>query len=750
MGAQATPSFAESLKQAASPEAETLRSRHPRTGLLWSDLATALIAGLLYALIVIGPAPLNPRNVDWVTVDPAYHYVGWELWRQDPHVHWPLTYTDRLGYSKGESIALVDLNPLLAVLLRPLSPLLGEPFQYFGLEVVLACALQFFFAFRIFRLVLETNALGIALCSIFFLLAPTLNYRLMQHYSLSNQWLLLAALYIFFRVQSFLTQPKEGWLGHRGKVGYPTSVIRQFVISGAVLAGVAVGINPYIAFQVLLLLMAGVVSLLWQRRVKLLQAAGIAVLFCASGFVVAYSLGLVIAGGRGYTTGGYRVFSMNILSPVDPRGWTSILLHRLSGATPGQYEGYAYLGVGVLALALIVLGAAVLPGSKLPSLDRRWAIPLLLCCLVLTLLALSTRVTLGSRTLVDLDPGEKLSPYLASLRASGRLFWAPYYLILLVALAAPFLLFRKAWANALVAGALLLQIADTQSLRHWVHVTVNEEHPSPLKSPIWSTLGAMHENLIVLPAWQCGGNAAPLGTESYRYFGYLAAQQKMRTNSYQSARYTEVARDWHCHQAVTALSEQPLSPDSVYVVTPELAAHIATGPTGPGKCHDLDRVILCSVKTDFGLSPSLMTPQDRLENAIANPGFEDGVAPWSPVWEVNARANTSRAHSGEHSLAESGVGSVYQDITSLEPGATYTVYAWVSGSPDATAPAQITIYDPTSNVASSSPFLTPGTDWEKLSQTFTAEAEGTVRLHLLRGPGSGTVYWDDVQILREK
>ena len=191
MGTRATPSFAELPKQAASPEAESLRSRHPRTGPLWSDLATALIAGLLYALIVIGPAPLNPRNVDWVTVDPAYHYVGWELWRQDPHVHWPLTYTDRLGYPKGESIALVDLNPLLAVLLRPLSPLLGEPFQYFGLEVVLACALQFFFAFRIFRLVLGTNALGIALCSVFFLLAPPLNYRLMQHYSLSNQWLLL-------------------------------------------------------------------------------------------------------------------------------------------------------------------------------------------------------------------------------------------------------------------------------------------------------------------------------------------------------------------------------------------------------------------------------------------------------------------------------------------------------------------------------------------------------------------------------
>ena len=139
---------------------------------------------------------------------------------------------------------------------------------------------------------------------------------------------------------------------------------------------------------------------------------------------------------------------------------------------------------------------------------------------------------------MDLDPGERLSPYLSSLRASGRLFWGPYYLILVTVLAAPFVFFRKSWANLLIACALLLQIADTQSLRHWVRVTVSGEHPSPLKSPIWATLGSLHENLIVLPAWQCGGGAAPLGPESYRIFGFLAARQKMRTNSYQSARYT--------------------------------------------------------------------------------------------------------------------------------------------------------------------------------------------------------------------
>src|SRR5271166_704012 len=379
---------------------------------LWFDLGIAAVAGLLYALLVMGPGPLNPRNVDWLTPDTSCYYIGWELFRQDPKLHWPLTYTDRLGYPEGESVALLDVNPLLAVVLKPLSPLLPEPIQYFGLEVVLACALQFFFAFRIFRRILGANVVGIALCSAFFLLSPPLNYRFMEHYSLTNQWVLLAALLVLLQAQQESSKS-----------------IRRFVISAVVLTAISVGINPYLALQVLLVLTAVVASLLWQRRLTLPRAAGIMVLLCGTGVAVAYSLGLVIEGGRGYGTGGYRVLSMNLLSLVDPRGWKSIIVPQLPGVT-GQYEGYAYLGVGALILSGIVLVMAVVQRRKLPSLDFRWLIPVLVCCAVLTLMALSTKVTLGSGTLIDLDPREKLSGYLAPLRATGRLFWAPYYLLL--------------------------------------------------------------------------------------------------------------------------------------------------------------------------------------------------------------------------------------------------------------------------------------------------------------------------------
>src|SRR5271157_1043503 len=193
---------------------------------VWLGPAISLIVGLLYTLVIMGPAPLNPHNTAWLIRDPAMYYTGWELFRQDLHWHWPLTYTNRVGYPLGENVALMDLNPLLAVLFKLLSPLLPEPFQYFGIEVVLINALQFFFSIRLFRLILGPNPFGIWLCSLFFLFSPPLAWHLTRHFAVSNHWLLVAALLVYFQAQQ--ESPRT---------------IRRFVVSAPMLAGVAVAIN---------------------------------------------------------------------------------------------------------------------------------------------------------------------------------------------------------------------------------------------------------------------------------------------------------------------------------------------------------------------------------------------------------------------------------------------------------------------------------------------------------------------------
>lgn len=715
----------------------------PEPRLKWADSLTfclifSFLVGTLYTVTMMGTRVLNPRDIGWLTQDPIMYYVGWEGFRHDPQWHWPLTYSTYIGYPVGESTALMDFNSVLALALKPLSSVLPEPFQYFGIEILLCCSLQFFFAWRLLRLLIGSNILGILLASAFFLIAPPLTYQLHGHFSSCNQWILIAALLVFFRAQLL-----------------PKANLGTFVVSSLVLATAGIAINPYLAFQVLLILTAAVVSLLWQKRLSFVMAVGFMTMLSVVCGLEAYSLGLLLKGGRGYGGGGYRYFSTNLLSLInpyltrlEPPGRGSIVFPRLPQLTDGQHEGYAYLGAGVILVAVLVALFLVFKRVQFKSLDKRWAIPLFLCCLILTLMACSTKISFGSHILVDVDPHEKLTPYLSPLRTSGHLFWAPYYVILTAVLAVPLLLLRKASANVFLAGVLVLQVADTAPLRHWVRHYIDSGYSHPLRSSIWWTLGESYKNLEVLPAWQCDGSFTPGGLQGYGIFGLLAADQKMRINSYYSGRYTEQSRQFQCIQAVTDLAEKPLSPDTAYVVTAALAETIAKGPSGPGKCHDLDGFILCGTKSDFGLSPTLKSAAEREQDAIRDPGFEDNdLSVWVPFQNIKYSLSTEHIRSGLHSLAETeGEGSLTQDIAGLEPGKVYVVSAWISASPGATARAQIALWSPSANVASFSPEAQPTPNWQLLTHSMVAGSDGILRLHLFRKSGSGAIYWDDVAI----
>ncbi len=133
---------------------------------------------------------------------------------------------------------------------------------------------------------------------------------------------------------------------------------------------------------------------------------------------------------------------------------------------------------------------------------------------------------------------------------------------------------------------------------------------------------------------------------------------------------------------------------------------------------------------------------------LVDPGFEDDdLAVWLPFQQVHATVSTAQSHSGAHSLAETGgVGSVYQDAMGLEPGRTYRISAWASSSPDATAVAQIAAWNSATNVSTFSNGSHPQGTWQFLSTFATADPAGTMRIHLFRLEGSGTIYWDDVSI----
>jgi hypothetical protein len=87
--------------------------------------------------------------------------------------------------------------PIVAVAMKAISKRLPSTFQYLGLVAFANYLLQAFFGYKIGLAILKDRLLA-ALAGAFFTLAPPFVLRTGFHFSLSSQWLILAALWLIF------------------------------------------------------------------------------------------------------------------------------------------------------------------------------------------------------------------------------------------------------------------------------------------------------------------------------------------------------------------------------------------------------------------------------------------------------------------------------------------------------------------------------------------------------------------------
>jgi hypothetical protein len=545
----------------------------PRSELFTACLA--LVLGTLYAWGLVGSAIIDPSNVTWVSGDPALYYIAWGEFRQDPSVNWPLTFTTRLGFPIGQSIALLDPIPLWAMLLKPFSRLLPPTFQYFGLYAIVTFALQFYFAAKLFLLLIGRNFLSVLLPSLFFLTAPPATMRMGYHFGLVSQWLIIAAIYLYFKHNSVQILD-----------------IRSYVAQTVGLTVLSLTINPYLAIMTAATLVSSVVSLLLQRRIKYVQAVLVVVGIGLSAVISAWALGLMSMGQADYGASGFRYFSFNLLSPLDPNIFGAVFMKGLPRVGSGQYEGYAYLGAGAILLWIAVL-PALAQNFAACKIRLTGTSPLLVCCGALTIIAISTQITAADRVLLDVDPREALTRYFSVIRASGRMVWVCFYVSGALLFYFAFCAWRRSIAVAVVAVTFVIQYVDLSPLRSAVRLAVNGNSRWPLISSAWNSLGAEYKHLVVLPAKQCNEDG-PGGPEGYRTFGLLAVSQHLTINSYHAGRYDSASLKYHCEDVIKTIAYRGLAKDSVYVVSPQVARLIASSPSGPDKCRQLDGFIVCA------------------------------------------------------------------------------------------------------------------------------------------------------------
>jgi len=344
----------------------------------------------------------------------------------------------------------------------------------------------------------------------------------------------------------------------------------------------------------LLLTLAALARLAVEARCRWPQIAALLAATAGVLLLSAATFGLLVASdSSAYWAPGYGQFSMNLNALFNPMSHRSILLPRLRLAHPGQYEGYNYLGLGMLALIVASTIRLALKPEPLPRLADRRLLPLLGLVLVGTLLATSTIVTFGSHKLIALN----VPMAFEGLRASGRLFWPSYYVIVTGALALAFYVWPPRARVVVMAAAVALQIADLTPLRREARAALDNRFASPLQSPSWKGLGREVDNLILVPPFQCDAINGAGGQYSYVWFGKLAVAERLRSNSYYAARYTRAQYYAHCVDLLRGQLVGPLDPRSAYVVTDAVRRVWDVDGVRSHRCQVADGFNLCTPAT---------------------------------------------------------------------------------------------------------------------------------------------------------
>ena len=470
-----------------------------------------LALGVLSFFLVVGPKPLNPNYVGWLfgRLDPTQHYLGWEFFRNSIW-QWPLGLNPDYGLGISSSIVYSDSIPLLAILFKPLATFLPEPFQYFGIWILICFILQACCAFKLIGLInknIWVQFYGAGL----FVFSPPMLWRINTpagtHAALVSHFLILIALVLVFRN----TQKYRSvlWIS---------------------LLGFATLIHFYLLAIVVILWSCDLMDRICCQKSLAARRAlvEIAIALVMIGFV-AYQAGYFAIATSASSDWGYGFFRMNILSPFDPVGWSYALQDIPMPSTWG--EGYSYLGLGVILGIFFFLIGAISSKSKIIEPIKKH-IFFLVALVLMTLFAITNQVGIGALNYTITLP-DSVIQIANILRSPARLFWPAYYFLILLIIYGITRFFTKSQSIVIVTMLLILQIADSSagwlSMRKALAVDHTAAASAPeLQDPLWETLAGHYKKILLIPA----SNKPPF----WEAFASFAAKHRMATNSVHMAR----------------------------------------------------------------------------------------------------------------------------------------------------------------------------------------------------------------------
>jgi Family of unknown function (DUF6311) len=439
-----------------------------------------LLIGATAFVLVTGGEIIFPNNVRWLlTGDLAMNQLGWMFYRNAPILQQPFGANWQFGMDLSSSTVYSDSISLFAFPFKLFKAWLPEQFQYFGLWIFVSFILQALFAWKLLgRLTQDRDGLWLrSVATIFFVIAPVFVWRIHWHIALGSHWLLLAALYLYFS---------------------PGLRARSWII----LLIVASLVTPIILAMDLIIFAAALARQYFSRELLLSDAAKtVAVLFLFL-VPVLWEGGYFMVSEVGST--GFGTYRTSLLGFIDPGAIEFTRDHSWSYIFPdqpqasGNYEGFCFLGAGMIGLTIFALGRFLLSGVRETSWTRFW--PILLVFAFSILFALSNNIGAGPNVYVHYPVPFILERAISPFRASGRFIWIAYYLLIAGVLAFVLRAFRRVFGALLLCVCLAVQIVDSgKALSRNRRLYETDYDPGLLNSSFWQNAAKKYDKVMYIP-----------------------------------------------------------------------------------------------------------------------------------------------------------------------------------------------------------------------------------------------------------